>query len=153
MKTAFYFFLTIFGLVFLTGVGWGLRVLLLPARVIDRGISTVEGVVDKTLTADNAIYNYEWFKQQKADIGAIEQKITVAQDSVVSFELAAGARSTWTFEDKTEDARLRSITQGLQSQYRDMVGTYNARASMATRNIFEDGKIPRVLEMGASFLK
>lgn len=46
------------GLSVLTLAGWGLRAALLPARVIDRGLSTVEGVVDKTLTPENAIYKY-----------------------------------------------------------------------------------------------
>lgn len=153
MKYIAYLLVGLLGLSFFTAIGWGLRVLLLPARVIDRGLTTVEGVVDKTLTPQNAIYNYEWFKQQKTDIEAIQQKIAVGQISVDSFESQAGVRSTWTFEDKTEDARLRSIVQGLQSQYRDMVSTYNARSSMATRSIFQDGKIPQVMEMGASFLR
>lgn len=143
----------ILGLIAFYAIGTAIRVILLPTRVVDRSFSTVEGVIDKTLTPQNAIYNYEWFKQQAQDIKAIESKIQVAQDSVASFSASAGPRTTWTFEDKTEDARLRSIVQGLQSQYRDVVATYNARASMATRNIFQDGKIPQVMEMGANFLK
>lgn len=153
MRYVGWFLAIMFGMAVLTGVGYAMRIILLPVRVVDKSIGTVEGVVDKTLTADNAIYNYEWFKQQKADIEAIQQKIETAQSSVDSFERSAGNRTSWTFEDKTEDARLRSVVQGLQSQYRDMVGQYNARSAMATRSIFQDGKIPRVMELGASFLK
>ena len=67
--------------------------------------------------------------------------------------MQAGSRADWTFEDKTEAARLAAIKQGLQSQYQDIVAEYNARSKMANRNIFKDGLIPSVMEMGSNFLK
>lgn len=137
----------------LTIGGFFVRSIFLPLRAVDRTLGTAEGVIDKTLNADNAIYNYEWFKRQKEDIKAIESKIEIAQNAEASFVSSAGTRTTWTFEDKTEAARLASIKQGLQSQYQDVVAEYNARAKMANRNIFLDGKLPRALEIGASFLK
>jgi hypothetical protein len=138
---------------FIIFLGYTLRLVLLPVRVVDKSIGTVEGVIDKTLTADNAIYNYEWFKQQVEDIKAIKAKAVVADDAVNSFEFAAGIRKDWTFEDKNEDARLRAVAQGLRSQLEDMIATYNARTKMANRNIFQDGKIPMVLEIGSNLLK
>lgn len=153
MKYFGYFVLVLIAIGGLTLVGYGLRVILLPARVIDRSIETVEGITDKTLTANNAIYNYEWFKQQKEDIKAIEAKIEIAQTSYDSFIASAGPRKEWGFEDKTESARLSAVKQGLQSQYQDMVATYNARSKMANRNIFLDGKIPSVMQMGSNFLR
>lgn len=134
-------------------VGRAIRIALLPVRAIDRSITTGEGIIDKTLTADNAIYNYEWFKQTAEDIKAIETKITNADEAVAAFEAGAGSRKDWTFEDKTEHARLSSIAQGLRSQYQDVVAQYNARAKMANRNIFLDGKIPSFIEIGSQFLK
>ena len=143
----------IFGLVVVGVVGRAIRIAFLPVRVIDKTIQTGEQIIDKTLTGQNAIYNYEWFKQQAEDIKAIENKITIAQNAEVSFTNVAGVRSTWTFEDKTESSRLAAIKQGLQSQYQDMIATYNARSKMANRNIFESGLIPNVLTMGSNFLK
>lgn len=132
---------------------FALRVILLPARVATGTLNTVEGVVDKTLTADNAIYNYEWFKRQYEAIQAIQKKITIAHDNVIAFEASAGARKNWTFEDKNEASRLASIEQGLRSQNEDMVAEYNARSKMANRNIFKDGLIPSTLEVGSDLLK
>ncbi len=36
-------------------------------------------IVNKTIDADNVIYNYEWFKRRHEDIGAIDAKITSAR--------------------------------------------------------------------------
>lgn len=153
MKTFGYLVTVLIGISLLAALGIGIRAVFLPARAIDRSLSTVEGVVDKTLTADNAIYNYEWFKQQKEDISAIESKIEIAQTSLDTFISSAGPRKDWTFEDKSEAARLGAIKQGLQSQYQDMIANYNARSKMANRSIFLDGKIPSVIQMGSNFLR
>jgi hypothetical protein len=150
----FGWFIALFlGLSVLTLVGWGLRVALLPARVIDRGLSTAEGVVDKTLTPENAIYNYEWFKEKLEVIQATKNKAIQAEAKIIAFEESAGERKDWTFEDKTEHARLNSVHSGITNQIEDLVAEYNARAKMATRNIFQDGKIPSILEMGSDFLR
>ena len=153
----FLFFISfISGVILIAGlmfVGRAIRVAMLPVRAVDRTIGTAEGVIDKTLNANNAIYNYEFFRQQKEDIKAIESKIEIAQTSYDAFIASAGPRKDWTFEDKTESARLASIKQGLQSQYQDMVATYNARSKMANRNIFLDGKLPNALQAGSNFLR
>lgn len=128
-------------------------VISLPFHAFNAGVSTAHGVLDETLNADNAIYNYEWFKQQSQDIKANQEKIYVAEQAVISFEAVAGDRSTWTFEDKTEDSRLRSIAQGLHSQDANLVGDYNARSSMANRSIFEDGLIPNIMQASASLIQ
>lgn len=140
----------IFGL---WAVGALLGVLSLPFHAVDAGIETAHGVIDETLNAENAIYNYEWFKQQAQDIEALEGKIAIAEQSVISFEAVAGPRTDWTFEDKNEDARLRSVSQGLRSQYETLIADYNARASMANRSIFADGLIPNSIEAAASLIQ
>lgn len=109
--------------------------------------------LDKTLTADNAIYNYEWFKSQSEAIVSTKAKIGYAQDGADNFMKLSGQRDKWTFEDKTEFARLNAVKQGLQSQLQDQVAEYNARAKMANRNIFLDGKIPAIIEIGSHWLK
>jgi hypothetical protein len=133
-------------------VGLGLGIVGLPFHAATAGLSTANGIIDKTINADNAVYNYEWFKQQAQDIKALEQKTSIAEQSLLSFETSAGTRSDWTFEDKTEDARLRAVAQGIRSQYVSAVANYNARSSMATRDIFKDGLIPNVLETAASII-
>lgn len=115
------------------------KVVLFPAHVANETVNSAYSITSKTLSADNVIYNYEWFKQQYNDYLAIDKKIIVANDSVANFEKSAGDRKSWTFEDKTEHARLNTIVQGLMSQRADIVSNYNARASMANRSIFQAG--------------
>lgn len=133
-------------------IGFVTGVISLPFHAAGNIVDTGHGVIDATLNADNAIYNYHWFIEQRESIVAVESKIRIAQDSLSAFTSAAGERSTWTFEDKTEAARLQSVKQGLQSQYESMVAEYNARSQEADRAIFKDGFIPAVLETSASLL-
>jgi len=126
-------------IVLLTVVGFGLKLVLLPAQ-------TAKEIVEKTLDADNVIYNYEWFKQTKEDVEAIDKKIKNAQESYDSYLKICGPQSGWGFEEKTEAARLNTVVLGLKNQREDMVATYNARSNMANREIFKTGELPEKLQ-------
>lgn len=115
-----------------------LNIVALPLFKLGTKVNTNYQIIQKTYDADNVIYNYEWFKQQYETIGALKTKIKNAQESVQAFESSAGDRKSWTFEDKTEHARLQSVVLGLKNQLEDVVATYNARAKMANRNIFQE---------------
>lgn len=105
------------------------------------------GAQEQVLNAENAIYNYEWFKQQKADIDASKKQLVNARVAFEAYKQSLPAdRSEWTFEDKTEDARLRSVVLGLENNLEAKIGNYNARASMATRSIFEDHVLPSYID-------
>jgi hypothetical protein len=134
--------LIVVGFFVLYGLGILMGLITVPFHSASNIVNTKHDVIDKTVNANNAIYNYEWFKQQSEDIVANLKKITNAKASLADFELSAGVRAGWTFEDKTEDARLRSIVLGLQNQQEQMVADYNARAKMANRNIFLNGIVP-----------
>jgi hypothetical protein len=103
-------------------------------------------ILEKTMDADNVIYNYEYFKRQWRAIEAIDRKIEVQQKSIGSFEESAGQRKEWTRDDRIEHARLSSIVVGLEQQRADMVAEYNARAAMANRQIFMGGDCPDHVE-------
>ena len=103
-------------------------------------------IIDKTIDADNVLYNYEWFKQQWRSVNAIDRKIEAQQSAVNRFESSAGPRTDWTRADKIEHARISSIVTGLEQQRADMVATYNARAAMANRQIFMGNDCPQYLE-------
>lgn len=116
---------------------WPIKVFLIqPARV-----------VEKTLKAENIIYNYEWFKLQFQDFEAIRRKIDNAKEALKSFVESAGLRSDWTFEDKNEWSRLNSVILGLKNQKKDIVAEYNARSAMVTREIFKTSELPDRLPM------
>ncbi len=153
MKSFGIFLAVIAGIGVLMIGGFILKVLFFPLSTAGTLVQSAYDVKDKTLQADNIIYNYEWFKTAVEDIQATKNKVDIATKAADNFDTAAGVRSTWTFEDKTESARLHAVVQGLQSQLENQVATYNARSKMANRNIFQDGKIPNILEFGAGFLK
>lgn len=114
-------------------------------RVFTAGVNAPVEIIEKTIDADNIIYNYEWFKQQNEDFTALKNKIAIAIQAENQFKNDAGPRKDWTFEDKTEAARLNSIVIGLNNQLEDLVANYNARSKMANRNIFKDGELPSQL--------
>jgi hypothetical protein len=99
-------------------------------------------VIEKTLDADNMIYNYEWFKQRNQDISAIESKIRSAKAAVDLFKSEAGPRKDWKRDDREESSRLSVILLGLRQQRADLAAEYNARSAMANRSIFRTGELP-----------
>ncbi len=139
MKIFGYIVLTILGLMVLAGIGSALNLITIPWLKFDSQVQMNRDIVTKTYNADNALYNYHWFQERAASITALEKKITDADVALASFEQTAGARTTWTFEDKTEDSRLRTVSLGLKTQYHDIVAEYNAKANEVDRAIFKDG--------------
>lgn len=126
--------------------GFMIKLIMFPVHVLNNEANLAHDAIDKVMNADNAIYNYEWFKQKLADIEATKRQFKLAEANQKSYRASLGERSTWTFEDKTEDARLNSVVLGLQTNLESQIGDYNARASMATRNIFEDHVLPDFID-------
>jgi len=131
--------LVLVGLFVLSLIGSAFNLITIPWLKFDAQVQTNRDIVTKTYNADNALYNYHWFQERAAAITALSTTIDQASSSLASFEVTAGAHSTWTFEDKTEDNRLRAVVQGQKAQYNSLVGEYNARAGEVDRNIFQNG--------------
>lgn len=126
--------------------GFLINVIFFPVNTAQKLVNTAYDAQDKVLNADNAIYNYEWFKQKQADITAAKAQLDNARQSYDSFVASAGVRTGWTFEDKQEAARLNSVVLGSENYVQGLIGDYNARASMATRNIFQDHVLPNYID-------
>ena len=146
MKIVGIILLVIMGTLLLGTIGTALRILFFPGQVATNMVDTAYDANRQIINADNAIYNYEWFKQQYQDIEASKQQLLNARAQVTAFEASAGARSEWTFEDKTEHARLNAVATGIDNNLESQIANYNARASMATRNIFEDNVLPSFID-------
>ena len=115
-------------------LGFTVRYIFFPIAALDKGIDVAYGVMDKTLDAENAIYNYEWFKSTAQDIIALGKKEDRAEQNIQIFmETADNSR-----EDKNELARLRAIKSGLGNMLDDTIAKYNARSQMVNRAIFKD---------------
>lgn len=151
MKTKTGIILALIGIfVILPIVVFFLKVVLLPFFAVSKGVDSAYEIVDKTLSADNVIYNYEWFKSRFEAIKATENKRDIAKQTVINYKEFAGDRTNWTFEDKNEYSRLSTIHQGLSNHLEDLVAEYNAKSKMANRSIFKDGLIPSVMEFSAN---
>ena len=142
-----YFFATIGIIALLIGGGIAVKIIFFPVNTLQKEIDIAYDAQDRVLDADNAIYNYEWFKQQLEDINAGKKKYDNASINFDNYVQMLGTnRDKWTFEDKTEYNRLNSVKLGIQNQIEDMIATYNARAKMATRNIFQNSVLPDYLD-------
>lgn len=146
MKYIWYFFLIV-------GTLTGIRILFFPVHVVDNVVSTAHDAIDKTINADNAIYNYEWFKARYEEIEATKTQISNTKETLDSFLASAWERKNWTFEDKTEYTRLNTVYLGQKNYLESLIAEYNARSKMANRSIFRDGILPNVIEASTFILK
>ncbi len=99
-------------------------------------------IVNKTIDADNVLYNYEWFKQRNQDIEALDAKMASSVRSVATLKDELGPRTNWHREDREEVARLSAVSLGLGQQRNDLAAEYNARSQMANRQMFKTGDLP-----------
>jgi hypothetical protein len=98
-------------------------------------------VVKRTMETDNILYNYEWFKRQYQQVGAVDGQIGDAKADLDEYASRIGNGDV-TFQQEAEYSRLRSILTGLRNQRRNYVAEYNARARMANRSLFMGRDLP-----------
>jgi len=123
------------------GGGWVLKAALLPVQTVTTQIDSAGNVITKTYDADNAIYNYEWFKQQYEDIQATERIISNTYIQMEAYKDLYGNASEWDWQTRQDYNSLQTKFLGQQNFYEDLVAEYNARSQMANREIFKD-KLP-----------
>lgn len=148
MKSAVKTWAMIFGIVLLlTIAGIVVKVVFFPAHVADTAIDTAYGVVDQTLNANNALVNYEAFKdlyngakQQAANIKSAEQQIE-------NLKATYGDPKTWTKDIREEHAFLQQNLEGYKMQYQSIVKQYNSDSSKLNRNLFKDKNLPAELPL------
>lgn len=111
----------------------------LPFLQFGAQVQTNAGIIQQTYNANNALYNYHWFQERQTALTALDQTIGQSQAALTDFEQSAGPRGGWSFDDKTEDNRLRTTVLGQEAQYNSLAGEYNAHAKEVDRAIFKDG--------------
>lgn len=141
MKTITVVIIAFMLLIALIGGGWVLKAVLLPAKTVTTQIDSAGNIIDKTYDADNAIYNYEWFKTQYEDIQATERIIKNTKTEMDAYKELYGNASDWDWQTKQDYNSLQKKYLGQQNYYEDLVAEYNARSNMANREIFKD-KLP-----------
>lgn len=141
--------LAIIGLVILVLVGGlFLRVALLPLFVAERAVSTTEGVIGKTINADSALRNYEFFhdtyqavQQQQANISDVDKQI-----AALKAEYGGKPRPEWDRAGKDRLAFLEDTRNGYVMNHNRLVADYNANSMKLNRRLFKDRGLPYTLE-------
>ena len=77
MKTVLLWIVIILLLVF---GGLAIKIVFFPVNTVSQSVDTAYEVVDKTMTGENAIANYEWFKEQEAYIRQCVTNEQIAQE-------------------------------------------------------------------------
>lgn len=121
--------------------GWGLKAAFLGPKTVTTQIDSAGQVIEKTYDADNAIYNYEWFKQQYEDIQAAGRVIKNTKIELASYKEMYGDPKEWDWQTKQDYNSINTKYLGQKNHYESLVADYNARSEMANRNIFKD-KLP-----------
>lgn len=148
MKSGMKVFGFIIGAVLLlTIIGIGVRVMFFPAHVADKAMDTAEGVVDQTLNADNALFNYENFKDLYN--GAKSQKVNIdnANKQIAELKETYGEPTAWTEDIRKEHSHLKENIAGFEMQYQSLVKQYNSDSSKLNRNLFKDNELPSELPL------
>lgn len=141
IKTIGIISLIVVAIVIIGVAGWGLKAAFLGPKTVTTQISSAGDVIEKTYDADNAIYNYEWFKQQYADIQAAEKIISNTAEIRNDYINMYGDPKDWDWQTKADYNSINTKYLGQKNHYETLVEDYNARASMANRNVFQD-KLP-----------
>lgn len=149
--------IVIFSICVLLFGGIVVKIFLFPVNTIEKSVDMAYDVTNKTLDADNAIYNYEWFKQQEADIRKCLENENIAQEEYDTYLAGLPEEKTsWSDFDRQEEASLRNSLSALKKLTNKAIEDYNAKASMVNRNIFKDNlpsNISRALYAGQQLTK
>ena len=130
--------LIIVGFLIIGILSFAVKVVFFPVNTVQKSIKMTYDVNNKTLTADNAITTYEWFKQQEEDIAALNKKEVRAKKTVEDYKKLNGDAKDWSFATTDEYNRLNSIATGMGNQLDDAMADYNAKSKMANKAIFKD---------------
>jgi uncharacterized protein YggE len=123
------------------------KIVFFPTHVANKAVDTAHGVVDKTLNADNAISNYEMFKDLYNSAKAQAQNIKNTQKSIDDLKAMYGDPSTWSKDIREEYNYLRQNLDGYLMQYQSIVKEYNSNSSKINRNLFKDKNLPSELPL------
>ena len=139
MRTFKTVLITIIALILLLFGGLIGKIILFPLNTANKSADTAYEVVDRTMTGDNAIANYEWFKEQEAYIRQCYKNEVIANEEYENFiKMLPENREKWDRQDKQEEASLRNSYYALQKLTNKAIEQYNAKSSMVNRNIFKD---------------
>lgn len=99
--------------------------------IINFGANQAQKVINRTIDADTAFTNYEWFHTTYNDILSTRDKIKDAYALSIQQNITDDMR-----------AMYQVNYSGLTNFIRTMVSEYNAKSSMWNRTLFKDKNLP-----------
>jgi hypothetical protein len=127
----------------LVGLGWCgatvLKPIIYPAE--QAGV-----IAERTLNADNVIYNYEWFHQHYTDWQAAGTNADAKERELNNALTIAGPASSWNLATQREISQLRVELSGLRAHRVNIANEYNAHTAMANRDLFRSRSLPERLD-------
>ncbi len=138
------------------GLGWawwtGPKVLLLVFTLVllgsalgfaGRMLSRPAALVDRVTDPDRIIGNYEWFEEAYNDCLALDAKIATTQKQIATqFEGLPQDRTSWSRQDRDAWNQWQVTLNGQRSQRESIVGEYNAKSKMITRQLWKSPNLP-----------
>tara|TARA_R110000850_G_scaffold70208_1_gene155778 strand:- start:914 stop:1366 length:453 start_codon:yes stop_codon:yes gene_type:complete len=107
--------------------------------VIGNTLDTPAEVNDAVMNGSNAIKNYEWFKQQEADIRKLHQQETNHTEALSRFKDGLPTdKSKWSYFDRDEYQKLSTNITAQKDMVNRALENYNANSSMVSKNIFKN---------------
>ena len=136
MKSALIILAVFFGILVLGVAG---KLLFFGKTIVHNTIDTPREINNRVMNADNAIYNYEWFKQQEADIKRLYLQETNHKLALESYkETLPENTAQWDMFMRDEYSRLSSNYRAQTDMVNRAIANYNAKSSMVTKSIFKD---------------
>lgn len=132
-------------------VAFVLKIIFFPAHlanaVVDAATNTTTGVINKTLNANNALFNYENFHNMYQ--GAKQQVINInnAEQQINQLKQTFGEPTKWDKDTKAQYNLLLQNVDGYKMQYNRIVSDYNADSKKLNRDLFKDRSLPYELPL------
>lgn len=111
----------------------------IPMHTITNTVQTTHDVTDKVINADQALYNYEWFKDQEESIKKVRIQEEQAKQAITDFKADLPRdRQDWDDSDKDKLAYLEANKMGFTYELDSEIADWNSNSSKVNRNIWKN---------------
>jgi len=143
MKIFFIGLAIIFSLGFVSA---GLGIITLSGHVASNSVQTAHDVVDKTINADNAVFNYEAFFNKYEGAKMQVKNINNTEKSIQTLKDTYGIDATkWPKDVRGDYSNLQQTIEGYKMMYQKVVQEYNSDSQKLNRNLFKAKSLPYML--------
>lgn len=149
MKSLGKIWLMVLGIIIIFGVvGFIGKAVLFPVHVLDKTAKTGYGIVDKTLNADNALFNYEQFHDLYQGAKQQVMNISNCKSQINNLKETYGEDASKYPKDVRNDLSFQQQTlEGYLLQYQKIVTEFNSNSQKLNRELFKSKDLPYQLPL------